>query len=204
MFVIIADQINSRAGIDRAAATIAALTERFHDRMPLPIDQTSGDEIQLITEYADTVLGAALQLTRTGYWSVGIGVGSVRDPMPRTVRTATGEAFYAARSAVEAAKRADGRIALDAAPHEPPPLADDVEALVRLLVLLRERRTAHGWQATDLMSEVDSQSAAAVRLGISDAAVSQRLKRGGWAAEASARPALIRLLEQLDAACSTG
>lgn len=201
MYVIIADQVNSRGTADRAAAMITTLHERLASNLRLPVDQTSGDELQLITEHAGTALDAVLMLTRDNAWSVGIGIGAVREPLPDEVRTATGDAFYAARAAVDAAKRADGRFALQAAPHTAGIGASDVEPLVRLLILLRARRTKPGWEAADLMTTSPSQNAIATRLGITDAAVSQRLKAGAWAADIEARPALVRLLAELHESC---
>ena len=120
-------------------------------------------------------------------------------PLPDAARKATGSAFIAAREAVGAAKRADGRFALRAAGPRPRPAAADVEALVRLLVLLRERRTDHGWEVVELMRAGHQQKEAAALLDVSAAAVSARLKAAMWRAEEDARPALVRLLAELDA-----
>ena len=79
------------------------------------------------------------------------------------------------------------------------PAAADVEALVRLLVLLRERRTDHGWEVVELMRAGHQQKEAAALLDVSAAAVSARLKAAMWRAEEDARPALERLLAELEA-----
>ena len=65
---------------------------------------------------------------------------------------------------------------------------------------MRDRRTPQGWEAIDLVREVGSQKRAAERLGISDAAVSQRLKSAVWSVDDEARPGLVRLLADLDRA----
>ena len=114
MFVVTADQVASRRDADRTGDLVAALTERYADQLLLPADQTAGDEIQLVTRSASTALSIVLDATRTGRWSVGLGVGRIRTPLPDAARKATGSAFIAAREAVEAAKRADGRFALRA------------------------------------------------------------------------------------------
>ena len=138
----------------------------------------------------------------------GLGIGRVRTPLPDAARKAAGSAFIAAREAVDAAKRAEGRFALRAALDEtattdgagPALEARELEPLVRLLLLVRDRRTPQGWEAIDLVREVGSQKRAAERLGISDAAVSQRLKSAVWSVDDEARPGLVRLLADLDRA----
>jgi hypothetical protein len=198
MFVITADQVASRREADRAGALVDELAERYADDLVLPADQTAGDEIQLVTRSAPTALAIVLDATRNGRWSVGVGVGDIRVPLPDAARKATGSAFIAAREAVTAAKRADGRFALRAAAPDTSAAAD-VEALIRLLVLLRERRTDHGWEVVELMRAGHQQKEAAALLDVSPAAVSARLKAAMWRAEADSRPALERLLAELEA-----
>ncbi|WP_187432422.1 DNA-binding protein [Agromyces mariniharenae] len=196
MFVITADQVASRRDADRTGALVEALAERYADQLVLPADQTAGDEIQLVTRSASTALAVVLDATRTGRWSVGLGVGGIRMPLPDAARKASGSAFIAAREAVGAAKRADGRFALRAAGD--PQAAADLEALVRLLLLLRERRTEPGWEVVELMRTGHQQKEAAAILDVSAAAVSARLKAAMWRAEEDARPVLERLLAELD------
>ncbi|WP_159602128.1 DNA-binding protein [Agromyces humi] len=198
MFVITADQVASRRERDRAGGLVDELTRRHGDELLFPPDQTAGDEIQLVTRSAATALAIVLDVTRIGRWSVGVGVGGIRMPLPDAARKASGSAFIAAREAVGAAKRAEGRFALRAAGDHSRPAAD-VEALVRLLVLLRERRTDPGWEVVELMRAGRRQKEAAALLAVTPAAVSARLKAAMWRAEEDARPGLERLLAELDA-----
>ncbi|WP_353829052.1 DNA-binding protein [Agromyces sp. SYSU T0242] len=199
MYVVTADQVGSRTDVDRSAAMREHLQERYGDRLRLPVDQTAGDELQLLTADAETATDVILDLARDGHWSIGLGVGEVREPLPDAVRMATGDAFFAAREAVDAAKRADARFALRApAATSAPVPPEEVESLARLLLLLRQRRTTQGWEAVDLVAGGRSQKDAAQRLGISDAAVSQRLRTAMWTADEEARPAIIRLVAGLD------
>jgi len=211
MFVITADQVASRRQADRAGDMIARLEQRHGDALLLPPDQTAGDEIQLLTASAATALGIVLDATRDGRWSVGLGIGGLRTPLPDAARKASGTAFIAAREAVQAAKRADGRFALRAAsahldsagiedPADSTLGAAGVEALVRLLVLLRERRSEFGWEVVDLAQAGHRQKDIARELAISAAAVSARLKAAAWRAERDAIMPLERLLAELDAA----
>ncbi|UOE44798.1 SatD family protein [Agromyces larvae] len=200
MFVITADQVGSRRGRDQASELIGRLEAAAGDRLLLPPDQTAGDEIQAITDSADSALALTLEATRDGHWSVGLGIGDVRMPLPDAVRKASGPAFIAARDAVDAAKRAEGRIALRSGHAATAARAEHVEALLRLLVLLRHRRTQPGWEVVDLARAGRPQKEIATLLDITPAAVSARLKAALWRAEDAAVPAIAALLADLDAA----
>jgi len=210
MYVVTADQIDSRTDRDRAGELMHALTTQFGPAFVLPPDQTAGDEIQVMIVDAAATLDAILLAHRTGHWSIGLGLGAVRTPLPAATRQAAGAAFIAARDAVTRAKRTDTRFALTALGTEPVAseitadaleshdlAAGELEALLGLLLLLRQRRSDEGWDAIDLVQSGLSQAAAAARLGISTAAISQRLKTASWRAEQAARPALIKLLTDL-------
>ncbi|MGO1236434.1 MAG: DNA-binding protein [Microbacterium gubbeenense] len=186
MFVITADQHGSRTGEDLVPDALEDITRLAGSALLLPPERTAGDEIQALIDDAGAALTVALTLTRGGQWSVGIGIGEVEDPLPRDVRAARGSAFIAARDAVDAAKKAPTRIAVS----DP-----DAEALVRLLVELRDRRTDEGWEAYDLLARGLTQREAAGELGISEGAVSRRVSAAGIRAEEAALPALAKVLE---------
>ncbi|PPF52457.1 DNA-binding protein [Clavibacter michiganensis] len=213
MFVITADQKASRTDVDRAGSTRDDLGERYAGRLVLPVDRTAGDEVQALVGDAGTALDMVLLLTRAGHWSVGLGIGDVRTPLPRATREATGPAFIAARDAVTAAKRSATRFALasdppavtdasDARASDAPPGADAVEALIALLLVTRDRRTPQGWDVVDRMAGGGTQREVAAALGITPQAVSTRLRTSGWRAERAALPGLVALLAQLDSRAS--
>jgi hypothetical protein len=196
MFVITADQIDSRNDHDRARAMIALLVEQSPESFSLPPDQTAGDEIQMLVSAEPPALDVILALHRSGHWSVGLGVGAVRTPLPASTRQATGGAFIAARDAVLRAKKTEAHFALEVGQTDA--AAPGIEALLTMLLLLRQRRTIQGWQAGDLFERGLAQTEIATTLGISTGAVSQRLKAAQYRVERAARPALVRLLEQLN------
>ncbi|QIS42377.1 DNA-binding protein [Clavibacter capsici] len=211
MFVITADQKASRHDVDRAGTGRDELAARYDGRLVLPVDRTSGDEVQALVDDAATALDMVLVLTRAGHWSVGLGIGAVRTPLPRATREATGPAFIAARDAVTAAKRSGTRFALATDPPAGPPEhagspgllgAPEVEALVTLLLLARDRRTPQGWDVVDRMADGATQREVAAQLGITPQAVSTRLRTSGWRAERAAVPGLTALLAHLDAEAS--
>lgn len=198
MFVITADQRGSRVTADLVPDALDAVATLGSTRLALPPERTAGDEIQAAVVDASVALAVILDLTRSGQWSVGLGIGSVETPLPDVVRAARGEAFVRARDAVDRAKRATTRLAISA-----PGDSGDAEALVRLLVELRDRRTAEGWEVYDLLADGRTQRDVAERLGISQAAVSLRVRSAALRVEEAAVPALTRMLERIDAAAST-
>jgi hypothetical protein len=193
MFVITADQVDSRNQPDRAGEMMAELTKKLHDALVLPVDRTAGDEIQMLLSTAEATVTGILILTRSGQWSVGCGFGEVGTPLPRNAREASGPAFIAARSAVETAKKRETRFAVrggDAAP--------DAESLTDLLLQLRGKRSAQGWELYDLLADGATQATAAERLGISPQAASKRARAAGIRFEAKAVPALQRLFARIE------
>lgn len=196
MFVITADQVDSRSEPDIVGETLGQLNESYGDRLALPVDRNAGDEIQALTADAATALDLILALTRRGAWSVGLGSGDVRTPLPAETREATGDAFIAARSAVTRAKRMPTRFAVDAIVE--PQAAEDAEAIVNLLLSLRESRSPAGWELYDLVTAGLTQAEAGARLGITPQSASDRARAAGLRVELAAIGPLTRLLTSLD------
>jgi hypothetical protein len=204
MFVITADQVNSRNAPDLVGHALRSLDDRFGDRLALPPDRNAGDELQAITHDSATALGIVLMLDRAGTWSTGVGVGSVREPVPDNVRAASGPAFFAARDAVDAAKKTIPRFALRSGSDANEAQASDLEALIDLLLSMRSRRSEAGWELYDLLEQDLTQREAAERLGISAPAVSSRARAAALKIEDAAVPALSRLLRDLDRQSNEG
>ena len=110
MFVLTVDQRGSRRDVDRVGDIIDDMADR---RLLRPFERTAGDEIQAVTDDPALLVLVALELIRREHWSVGIGIGPVEQPLPRQTRAGRGPAFEAARIAVERAKRAPARIAVE-------------------------------------------------------------------------------------------
>lgn len=218
MFVVTADQIDSRGRDDAAGAARDSINERYGPSLALPADRNAGDEIQMLTALPATALELVLDLTRTGQWSVGLGCGTVRDPLPVATREASGPAFFSARDAVLRAKRRQTRFALDVpadqqtdrargtdAPTGPAQDTDSqsmaaqyAESLIDLLLVIRDRRTGPGWELFDLLASGLTQQDAAARLSISPPAASSRAHAANIKQELAAIPALTKLLHDLD------
>lgn len=201
MFVITADQVDSRGRADIVAPVLAGLNERLGDRLALPVDRNAGDELQALTADASAAFDIVTTLARGGDWSIGLGIGQVRSPLPASTREASGDAFVAARAAVTRAKRAPTRFAAEAVTAPLP--AADVEALIALLLTLRAGRSEAGWQLYDLVAAGKTQAEAGALLGITPQSASDRARAAGLRADLAAQPALTRLMESADAAQAT-
>ena len=193
MFAITADQVDSRNGRDLVEPALRTVTELGRDRLALPPERTAGDELQLITDDAEAALDIVLALTRARDWSVGLGIGDIRLPLPDSVRAATGTALINAREAVEAAKRRTPRVAVVGDPDRTPDAAT-LQAILDLLLHLRDRRSDEGWELFDLLESGLSQTEAAARLDITPQAVSKRALAAGLKLDSAARAALVTLL----------
>jgi hypothetical protein len=196
MFVITADQRESRTNVDLVPDGVLLAERAGADRLALPVERNAGDELQAMTESAAAALEIGLELLRDGRWSVGLGAGASETPLPGDIRAARGPVFVLARDAVDRAKHAAGRIAVSAPDAV---AAADAEAFLRLLVDLRDRRSDQGWEVADLLARGMTQKSIAAELGITPTAVSLRAKAAGLRLEEAATPALVRTLERLDA-----
>src|SRR5450759_1805474 len=201
MWVMTIDQQGSRVVGDRVEAFLAGI--RPYVTSPeravgvvRPFERTVGDEVQAVLADAATVVDIALHVLRLGGWSVGIGGGVVDEPLPESARAGSGTAFVLARTAVEAAK-SRMRVVPLAVRGIDPDAAAEAEGVLMLIGASAARRTAAGWAVIDALSADGPgrrQEDVAARLGITQQAVSQRLRIALWSEEIAARPAAARLL----------
>ncbi|NTW41176.1 MAG: hypothetical protein HGA44_15110 [Cellulomonadaceae bacterium] len=200
MIVVTIDQQGSRRVGDRVDALLDLLGPSVGDRVVRPFERTVGDEVQAVLASAEAAVDVALDVLRWGGWSVGIGAGPVDLPLPPTSRAGSGQAFVLARTAVERAKSRTRPVpvAVEAVDQV---AGHDCEAVLTLLGAVLERRTVAGWDVIDTMRELGphgTQLDLAERLGVTQQAVSQRLRTALWAEEVAARPVAARLLDQGD------
>lgn len=187
MFVVTADQRDSRRGPDRVPAALAAVARVAHPEPPA--ERTAGDELQVLLRDASEVVHCVEALTRLDGWRIGVGIGAVEAPIPASVRAARGPAFVAAREAVESARSAPTGLSVradsygdDVAGGERQAVGEDAhhaESALWLLIRVLRSRSAAGWQAVDLLEAGHRARDVAAALGISESAVSQRLRAAG-------------------------
>ncbi|AEG44367.1 hypothetical protein [Isoptericola variabilis] len=209
MLVLTVDQRGSTRRGDLVPAVLelldAATEGRAAPGLVLPFERTVGDEVQGVLAADDAgarlAVDLVLALLRDGGWSVGVGAGPVDEPLPEVSRAASGPAFVRARAAVERAKARGAAVPVAVVgPGDEPgaTIAADAEALLRLLGAVAARRTGAGWEAIDTLAGHATasapQRATARALGVSEQAVSQRLRTALWAEEEAVRPLAARLL----------
>lgn len=192
LVVVTADQVASRLGPDAVPHALSALASGASPSRVFA--RTAGDEIQALFDDSAEAVRALEVLARLGQWRVGVGIGAVEALVPRDVRAASGEAFVAAREAVEASRLAPARIAVRApsAPDE----GQDVEAALALVQLVWQRRSDAGWDVAELMGRGASGRDVARELEITPSAVSQRAKAAGVEEAAAGMRLVVRLLDR--------
>src|SRR5690625_4810119 len=107
MFVMTIDQQGSRTSADAVPGVLAALEPVA---AVVGFARTIGDEVQGVLADPVAVAEAVRRVAVDSDWHIGIGIGEVDRPLPETTVEARGEAFYAARQAVEAAKSAPAHL----------------------------------------------------------------------------------------------
>lgn len=198
MYVVTADQHASKRRGDKVEELLERLVpwqDARGDEVALPLERTVGDEVQIVLTSPEAALDLALHLIRLQDWAVGIGAGPVHEPLAASSRASSGPAFVLARFAVE---RARGR----AEPMpvvvmgDDPAAATDATGLVQLLAAVVRRRSAAGWEVADLLRPGVRQKEVAATLGISEQAVSQRVRSAVLEEERKVRPLAARLLRR--------
>ncbi|WP_372699250.1 hypothetical protein [Arthrobacter sp. JSM 101049] len=174
MIVLTIDQRDSRHSPDRVDGLVARLNADYPTVRAF--ERTAGDELQGVLDDGRAAVELLLDVALDEEWSVGLGVGSVKEPLPEQTRAGAGEAFEAARDAVERAKHAPASVAVTGAGPE----AQRLEAELQLVAEVNRRRTASSQEAGTLVDRGLSQRQAAVSLGITQQAVSSRLASGLW------------------------
>jgi DNA-binding NarL/FixJ family response regulator len=193
-FVTTFDQRGSRAGRSEAASWASELNRRHAQSLTRPFAVTAGDEIQALIQDPSVLIDVVWDTLRAGAWWVGVGIGEVEEPVADIVNAATGEAFFAARQAVDEAKKRAVGVAVRGRPEAE---AEALEGVLAIVSHLLRSRSASQQATIDRAERGLTQEEIASELGISQQAVSKRLASAGWAAEAGARRAAAVIARSL-------
>lgn len=120
-----------------------------------------------------------MALLSDGNWAIGLGI------------TQHGPAVYAATDAV-GTRPAQVRVIVDKS--DVATEASDIEATFALIAHVLAKRTVEGREATSLVRRGLNQNEAALELGISKQAMSQRLQAAGWQAEQAGWKLAVNLI----------
>ncbi len=187
--------------VDQRGSTRVAATDRVPDTLARladlgllrPFERTAGDEFQGVVD-DPAVLAAALErLLREGGWNIGLGIGTVEEPLPASTRAGRGPAYLHAREAVTSSKAAPWRlrVAGDA------PGVRSLETALWLWAHVLGRRTSRGWEVADLVEQGASYDEVARRLGVTQSAISQRAQAAGIVEGRRARELVTELVGAL-------
>jgi hypothetical protein len=170
------DQRGSTTDVDRVPDLLAELSALSGAGQ---FERSVGDEVQGVLEHPADVVEIALHALRGGRWYVGIGVGAVDQPLPKSPREGSGPAFVAARLAVDRAKASAAHVPIAVVagvPRRgqapPPPGASpdagpgagaardgaracaNAEAVLRLIGRLVQDRSGAQWKVVDVLRSV--------------------------------------------------
>lgn len=196
MFVLTMDQRGSRTQGDKVPELLDLLMS--FDTV-LPFERSVGDEVQGLVEQPEVVVDVVCRVLREKNWYIGIGIGEVELPLPKSSRAAAGGAFIAAREAVETAKKSGERVPVRvrAATSEAMEWATAAEAVLVLLGDVVRRRSLAEWRVLDALDAHPeaSQKEIAGQLKITPQAVSKAVFRAGRHEGRQGRKAATLLLQ---------
>lgn len=191
--ILTVDQRGSQTGPDRVPMALDALNDRARGIPARAFERTAGDEVQGVLDDGAAVVARLALLLRDGGWNIGLGLGDVETPLPDSTRAGRGEAFVLARQAVTRAKQQPSRLSVVGTPAY---RAEQIETVAWLWAGVLTRRSARGWEVAELFTEGLTHAQAALRLGISQSAVSQRAQAAGLVEADRAAQLLAEMIDE--------
>ncbi|MDO5729472.1 MAG: hypothetical protein Q4P71_07610 [Actinomycetaceae bacterium] len=191
MFVLTVDQRGSRTQPDRVPEAIDLLSAVTTVRA---FERTVGDEFQGVLSDPVAVAEALEILTRNKGWHIGLGLGTVDQPLPANAREGDGPAFRAARNAVDRAKKEKATVFLTEDPNDERACAN-AQALWRLMEALLQARTARQWEISHLARHATGAEVAKAQ-DVTPQTISTVLQAAHHREIEEARPAVIDLLSR--------
>ncbi|WP_313814758.1 hypothetical protein [Glutamicibacter sp.] len=188
----------------RSVTDVAAASEQLWDQLDqvrtlAPFTALSGQLLLGVPVDADAAVDAILRTARLNFCNIGLGVGSLYEPVPSEADLVDGRALRRAHGALDAAEHRGERvpICVSSANTE---LDAELEGLLRLIGQSIRTRTESEWAVVDLLTPGvrGQQKAVAQTLGITPQAVSAAIVRSGYNDELGARSGIARLLEFAD------
>lgn len=175
--VLTVDQRGStkHAATDRVPDALSGLADLGGVDLLRPFERTAGDEFQGVVDNPGVLAPVVERLLREDAWNIGVGIGSVDQPLPESTRAGRGAAYVHARAAVTSAKSSPWHLRVEG----DVPGARRLETALWLWAAVLARRTRRGWEVADLVDTGLRYDEVAERLGITQSAVSQRAQAAG-------------------------
>lgn len=193
--VLTVDQRGSskQSAPDRVPDTLSGLTGLGGARLLRGFERTAGDEFQGVLDDPRALGPLVERLLREDAWNIGVGIGTVDEPLPESTRAGRGPAYVHARGAVTAAKHSPWHLRVEG----DTPGVRGLEAALWLWAALLARRTRRGWEVADLVDAGLRYEEVARRLDITQSAVSQRAQAAGITEGLRARELVTELTAAL-------
>jgi len=188
----------------RSVTDVAAASEQLWEQLDqvnthAPFTALSGQLLLGVPADADAAVDAILRTARLNFCNIGLGVGSLYEPVPAEADLVQGRALRRAHGALEAAEHRGERVPICVSTANTD-LDAELEGLLRLIGQSIRTRTESEWSVVDLLTPGvrGQQKAVAQTLGITPQAVSAAIVRSGYNDELGARSGIARLLEFAD------
>lgn len=148
---------------------------------------------------AQAAIDAMMRCARLNFCHIGLGVGTLYEPVPEQADLIEGKAQRRALGALEAATHRGERVPISVSCGDPD-LDLELEGLLRLLGQSVRTRSDAEWSVVDLLTPGvrGQQKAIAQALNITPQAVSAAIVRSGYQDEIDARAGIARLLNLAD------
>lgn len=164
-----------------------------------PFTALSGQLLLGVPRDPDAAVDALMRVTRLNFCNIGLGIGSLYEPVPSEADLVEGKAARRALGALEAASHRGERVPICVSSGTDE-MDAELEGLLRMLGQWIRTRTEAEWSVVDLLTPGvrGQQKAVAEILGITPQAVSAAIVRSGYNDELGTRAAIARLLEFTD------
>ncbi|WP_345472101.1 hypothetical protein QMQ05_00445 [Glutamicibacter ectropisis] len=164
-----------------------------------PFTALSGQLLLGVPKDPEAAVDALMRVARLNFCNIGLGIGSLYEPVPTEADLVEGKAARRALGALEAASHRGERVPICVSSGTDETDAE-LEGLLRMLGQWIRTRTEAEWSVVDLLTPGvrGQQKAVAEILGITPQAVSAAIVRSGYNDELGARAAIARLLEFTD------
>ena len=188
----------------RSVTDVAAASEQLWDQLSevdthAPFTAVSGQLLLGVPKDPEAAVDALMRVTRLNFCNIGLGIGSLYEPVPAEADLVEGKAMRRALGALEAASHRGERVPICVSSGTDE-MDAELEGLLRMLGQWIRTRTEAEWSVVDLLTPGvrGQQKAVAEILGITPQAVSAAIVRSGYNDELGARAAISRLLEFTD------
>lgn len=185
----------------RSVTDVAAASELLWQQLDQvtthsPFMAISGQLLLGLPRDAVATVDAIVRVARLNFCNIGLGIGTLYEPVPTDADLVDGRALLRAQGALEAAEHRGERVPICVSSGDER-LNAELEGLLRLLGQSIRTRTEAEWAVIDLLTPGvrGQQRTVAQALQITPQAVSAAIVRSGYHDELDARAGIARLLD---------